>query len=156
MKRSKRFPKRRIGLHLNMTPMIDVVFLLIIFFMTVAEFSRIETEEVELPVADEAEIEENAPPGRLVINVNKNGALVVAKHQVDFPTLQAWLGKESAARRTGKGEINLEVLVRSDGRAKFGYIQDIMLECARNGIWQVSFAALTEESRREAGMEGME
>ena len=144
MKR-RRLPKRRTGLHLNMTPMIDVVFLLIIFFMTVAEFSRIETEEVELPVADEADVEETVSAKRVVINVDKDGHLVVAKHRVDFPTLQKWLRGEAKRYRTGKGEINLQGLVRSDGRADFGRIQDIMLECARNGIWKISFAALKDQ-----------
>ncbi|NOZ21061.1 MAG: biopolymer transporter ExbD [Planctomycetes bacterium] len=148
-------PKRRTGLHLNMTPMIDVVFLLIIFFMTVAEFSRIETEEVELPVADEAAVEESVPPGRVVINVDKDGRLVVSKQQVDFSTLQGWLRGEAQQHRIGKGEINLQVLVRSDGRADFGRIQDIMLECARNGIWQISFAALKNRAPGDAETGGL-
>ncbi|MEW6356188.1 MAG: biopolymer transporter ExbD [Planctomycetota bacterium] len=145
MKPKRHMPKRRTGLRLNMTPMIDVVFQLIIFFMAVAEFSRIETEDVELPVADQAGVEETVPPGRVVINVDKDGRLIVAKHGVDFATLQQWLRGEAQRHRTGKGEINVQVLVRSDGRADFGRIQDIMLECARNGIWQISFAALTDE-----------
>jgi len=154
MKR-RHLPKRRTGLHMNMTPMIDVVFLLIIFFMTVAEFSRIETEEVELPVAEAAAVEETVPPGRVVINVDKDARLVVAKHSVDFPTLQKWLQSEAQQHRTGKGEINLQVLVRSDGRADFGRIQDIMLECARNGIWQISFAALKEQGPETTGLGGL-
>ena len=147
--------RRSFGAELNIAPLIDVVFLLIIFFMTVAEFARIETEEVELPVADRAKVEESAPPGRLVINVDKDGHLVISKHRADFATLQKWLHREAQAHRTGEGEVNVEVLVRSDGRADFGRIQDIMLECARNGIWKISFAALHEERPAESGSGGM-
>lgn len=153
MKAKRKLPRRRIGVQLNMTPMIDVVFQLIIFFTMVAEFARIENEEVELPVADQARTQEVVPAGRLVINVDERGALVVANHTVDFPTLRQWLRQEANAHKTGPGEIRLEVLIRSDGRAEFGPIQDILLECARNGIWQVSFAAMTEERPPSAGPE---
>jgi biopolymer transport protein ExbD len=154
MKAKRSLPKRRTGLHLNMTPMIDVVFQLIIFFMAVAEFSRIETEDVQLPVADEAAVEETVPPGRLVINVDGNGQMLIAKSPVNFVTLQKWLRSEAQTHRTKKGEVNVEVLVRSDAHAEFGRIQDIMLECARNGIWQLSFAAHTQEEPAGIAAEG--
>ena len=150
MKSKKLLSPKRFGMNVNMTPMIDVVFQLIIFFMAVAEFSRLETEDVALPVADKARVEERMPPGRVVINVDRRGKLIVAGLPVDFSTLAQWLRNEADSHKTKEGEVNVEVLVRSDGEAEFGRVQDIMFECARNGIWQLSFGAVTERHPREA------
>jgi len=150
-KRNIIFPERKKGLYLNMTPMIDVVFQLIIFFMTVAEFARLETEDVNLPVADQSRVEEVVPVGRLVVNVKKDGTIVVSKMHLDLKTFGTLLKGEVLKHRTKSGEIKLEVHVRADRETEYGRIQDIMLVCAKNGIWQLSFAALPEEEPGRRG-----
>jgi len=137
------------GLHkplqLNMTPMIDIVFLLIIFFMTVAEFARLETESVHLPVADQAKIEDTTPVGRLLINLRENGDIVIAKRAYDHRGFLELLKSEAERYRSASGAVRVAVLIRADGEAQFGGVQRIMLSCARAGIWQVSVAANKEE-----------
>jgi len=134
-----------------MVPMIDVVFLLIIFFMTVAEFSRLETEEVDLPVADQAKVEEEVPVGRLVVNVREDGGIIVSKMHLDPRTFAELLAREVEKHTTSTGQINLEVHIRGDEAVEFGVIQDIMLACAKNHIWQLSFATLREKQKKVSG-----
>ena len=69
-------PKQRIKeSELNMTPMIDVVFLLITFFMVVSEITRQDDiEDIKLPLVMAAIPDDNPDPDRLVINVLKDGA----------------------------------------------------------------------------------
>ena len=59
---------------MNMTPMIDVTFLLIIFFMVVTELSRLEVDQnVRLPHIDMSVLDREPDPGRLVLNVDRSG-----------------------------------------------------------------------------------
>lgn len=53
----------------NMTPMIDIVFQLITFFMLVTDMSQRELEQIDLPTARRAEIEEGGQPDRIFINI---------------------------------------------------------------------------------------
>ena len=67
---SKRAKKTDYGVEMDMTPMIDIVFLLIVFFMVVTELS-VQQAVVILPVANEAKVEEPQPDQViLVVNVS--------------------------------------------------------------------------------------
>lgn len=59
---------------LNMTPMIDVVFLLLIFFMTVSQISAVQKERLELPNLAGAQ---DQSPKRLTINISRKGRIVI-------------------------------------------------------------------------------
>jgi biopolymer transport protein ExbD len=78
-------------LAVNMTPMIDVTFLLIIFFVTVNQVSRVNRSEVELPklpgTQDQVE-------GSLTVNIDQTGRIVVAGQAVSLPALAAMVGDE--------------------------------------------------------------
>ena len=70
--------RERSGLRVNITPLIDVVFLLIIFFLVASHFIRSETREpVNLPEATQGEDEESENPRRLVVTVNREGVKFV-------------------------------------------------------------------------------
>mgnify|MGYP000403866671 CR=1 FL=1 len=70
MARKKRAKKVQKGVEMDMTPMIDIVFLLIVFFMVVTELA-VQQAVVILPVASESKVEEPQPGSRiLVVNVS--------------------------------------------------------------------------------------
>ena len=64
--------RREVGF--NMTPMIDIVFLLLIFFMTVTQASRIKEEQLELPQQEGSRDKETSS---LTINIRQDGQLVM-------------------------------------------------------------------------------
>jgi len=60
---------------IDLTPMIDIVFQLIIFFMVVTEMASKDLEDVTLPRANHAIADEDPPSDRMVINIRKDGEL---------------------------------------------------------------------------------
>ena len=119
-----------------MTPMIDVVFLLIIFFLVSSHLARQETQlELDLPEASSGEQVEVSTAPRIVINVTEFGEFMLAGRQVTAEQLQQQLGNR--IRKEGRA---VEVRIRSDRNIAFAKVHPIMLACAKVGIWNVTFA----------------
>jgi biopolymer transport protein ExbD len=128
----------------NMTPMIDIVFLLLIFFLVSSHLAKQEVQmELPLPVAESSDppVEDNLP--RVTVNVLNDGGLSLAGRLVDPGELPQRLAERVAA--SGK---DLEVRIRSDREVPYGSVEPIMLACARAGIWNVTFAVYRAEDVR--------
>lgn len=126
----------------NMTPMIDVVFLLIIFFLVSSHLAKQEAQ-MKLDLPDVAEIDDaadDASAERVIVNVQADGELYLAGHRVTPDEVQRRLSER--VRTSGR---DLEVRIRSDRRAPYGQVEPIMLACARSGIWNVTFAVIKEK-----------
>ena len=133
-------PKRRYGF--NMTPMIDVVFLLIIFFLVSSHLARQETQmQLELPVAQSADddIEQEIP--RVTVNVKEDGSIWLAARPVSPELLRQRL----TVAREREGD-RLEVRIRSSRTAPYASVEPILLACTDSGIWNVTFAVYREET----------
>ncbi len=134
----------RSSLGFNMTPMIDVVFLLIIFFLVSSHLARQEVDmELDLP---DARTGQDADPAdtarRIVVNVLPEGEIVVAGRSFDTDSLTEMIAYES--RRGRAATEPLEVRIRSDRRAPYRLVEPIMRACARAGVWRVTFAVVGE------------
>ena len=81
-------------MQLNMTSMIDIVFLLIIFFMIVSQISETNKEQIELPQLS-AELEQQ--PAKMTVNINTDSDLVVSGELIGINQLQALISQELAA-----------------------------------------------------------
>lgn len=128
----------------NMTPMIDVVFLLIIFFLVSSHLAKQETQlDLPLPVAQSGSEPLDEPARRLTVNVRKGGQLLMAGHVTPPSELQSRLS--AAAEEFGS---DLEVRIRCDRRVVYRNVEPIMLACARSGIWNVTFAVYRPEDVR--------
>ncbi len=126
-----RIPTRndRGGLKFNITPMIDVVFLLIIFFLVSSHFVRSEqAEAVDLAEATQEE-EKNPLALPLVITLQPEGPPMVRGEPTDYGQIDQLVlaGKLEQAER-------FEVHVRADKTVPFERIEPIMLSCARAGV----------------------
>ncbi len=118
----------------NLTPLIDVVFLLLVFFLAATTFSKEEVElDLELPQASHGKKEEPAEP--LVISVGKEGELFVDGRAVTFEALKQ---KLTAAARRNKDQ---EVLIRGDTRVQFGVVAQAFDACLGAALRRVSIAA---------------
>ncbi|MDZ7616670.1 MAG: biopolymer transporter ExbD [Patescibacteria group bacterium] len=124
----------------NMTPMIDVVFLLIIFFLVSSHLARQEVEmELNLPDARTGQDADPAETGRrIVVNVLPEGAMVVGGRSLDTEALGEMIAYENRRGRA-PGE-PLEVRIRSDRQVPYRTVEPIMRACARAGVWRVTFA----------------
>jgi biopolymer transport protein ExbD len=132
---------------LDMTPMIDIVFQLIIFFMLVAELKKTEAEALTLPLAVQAVDDTNPPPDRVTVNVIKTGQAriggVTYIESDDVTRLQNYLTARAQNHMvsTSPPVSDLPVKIRADAEVEYKYVQRVMVACMRAYIWNVSFGA---------------
>lgn len=110
MKLSKQ--KRPTQARMNMTPMIDIVFLLIIFFMTVSQVSEVNRERLDLPKQRGAEDQRAT---NLTVNVNQFGHWWVSGRPLSEAELSRLVVKELAG--VDKDPNRLVIVIRADQRA---------------------------------------
>lgn len=125
----------------DMTPFIDCVFLLIVFFMTVSRFSTQEYETLKLPDAKSGQEKLPKTKKKLVINLNIDGNTVIGGQHLNPLQLESQLVMES---RLNDGPENVIIIVRADRQARFEHIQELMTTCAKAGVWQLSFAVVSD------------
>lgn len=131
-------------LSFNMTPMIDVVFLLIIFFLVSSHLAKQEAQmELPLPLADSGALSRESNLRRLTLNVIEDGSLLLAGRHIDPGQLQQRL---AATLQGEQGAV--EVRLRSDRNVPYRLIQPILLACARAGVWNVTFGVYRSEDVR--------
>jgi len=127
----------------NMTPMIDVVFLLVIFFLVSSHLARNETQvKLELPIAQSSSDDIPLEIPRITVNVKPDGSLWVAGRSIAAEKLEPLL--QSAKTKEG-GEI--EVRIRGSRQAPYANVEPILLACTKSGIWNVTYAVYKEEPR---------
>lgn len=118
----------------EMTPMIDVVFLLIAFFMTLISFISSEIIELKLPEAERATIPEEAGD-RQYISVNASGQIYFGASEVSVEVLTTRL---AAARQELPA---LKVFLRADSNTPHRYVNHVMEATAKAGIFDLIFAS---------------
>ena len=141
-----RIPTRSFGgeVGFNMTPMIDVVFQLIIFFLLSSHLAKQETQlQLPLPLATSGRAAADDDQPRITVNVLQDGSLMLAGRIVSADELTARLRERLAAHGS-----ELEVRIRSDRGVPYRFVEPIMLSCARAGIWNVAYAVYEREGAR--------
>jgi biopolymer transport protein ExbD len=131
------------GVGFNMTPMIDVVFQLIIFFLLSSHLAKQETHlELPLPIAASGQAAAADDRPRLTVNVLADGTLLVGGRTIEPPDLAALL----LERKNEHGDA-LEVRIRSDRSVPYQFVEPILLACTQVGLWKISFAVLPGDLR---------
>jgi biopolymer transport protein ExbD len=140
--RLPRFGRNR-SVQFNVTPLIDVVFLLIIFFLVSSHLAQQETQvELTLPAARSVLESPELSIPRVTINVRSDGQLMLGSETVDAQEVGRRLGVERQETAD-----DLEVRIRADHQLAYRHIEPLLLACAEAGIWNVSFA-VTEKERK--------
>ncbi|MCA9122933.1 MAG: biopolymer transporter ExbD [Planctomycetaceae bacterium] len=96
---------------MDMTPMIDIVFLLIIFFMTVTQVSKLNKEQLELPKLKGTE---DQKPSVLTVNVTETGEIRVSGQTLSSGEFVSLVNRE--LRRAGDDPNLLGIVIRADQR----------------------------------------
>jgi len=127
----------------NVTPLIDVVFLLIIFFLVSSHLARQETQlELELSAAASGRHPSAAPAERVTINLLPDGQLLLGRKPVNSTEISRRLLVERQETSS-----DLEVRIRADRKAAYRYLEPLLLACVKAKIWNVSFAVVEKGSR---------
>ena len=118
-----------------MTPMIDIVFLLIIFFMTVSQVSKINRENVELPKLAGAE---DQRPTILTVNVTREGRIIVSGNTLSPPALVAVIVDQ--LDKLGNDPARLTVVLRADQTGDCRTVNQIVTALAKLQVNHVRLA----------------
>ena len=125
------------GLKFNLTPLIDVVFNLIIFFLVASHFVRTESAEaVDLPEATQTEDEQDQSRN-LIVTITPDEQLQVRGRAVTFEQVDQMI----LAGRTEHGE-DFEVRIRADKSVPYRVVEPILLASVRAGVSQLKFAVV--------------
>ena len=126
---------------LALTSMLDVIFLLLCFFVTVSVFSQWESEiSIKLPNAKTAETPERLP-GEIIVNLSKDGTVRVNGTSLTLDDLQSRLAKIS------KFYPGQPVIIRADRDTKYESLVAVIDSCRAADVWNFSLATENEPSK---------
>src|SRR5439155_10669642 len=122
-------------LEINMTPMIDVTFLLLIFSMTVNQVSKSQREQLPLPhlAGTQDQSQES-----LVVNVDRAGQIIVSANPITLPELIGIVSAELA--KVENDSSRLTVLLRADRRGNCRTVNEIVTTLVRLNVNRVRLA----------------
>lgn len=129
---------------LALTSMLDVIFLLLCFFVTVSVFSQWESEiSIKLPNAKTAEAPERLP-GEIIVNLAKDGGVSVNSVKLSLEELGARLAK------VAKFYPGQPVIIRADKEVRYETLVKLIDTCRASDIWNFSLATEGGEGEGEA------
>lgn len=122
----------------DLTPMIDIVFLLIVFFMTVAKMQVQERVEIDVPIAANAVIPEDRS-SRVVVTIQNDGSLFFGSQPIAVEDMTAYV--QQAREESPK----IKVYIRADARVPFKEVRKLFAAAAAGGIPNVIFASFQSD-----------
>lgn len=119
----------------NLTPLIDMVFILLIFFLVTASFTKESGIEVDRPTATTATRQEQ---GSLIIAVSKEGDIWIDNQMVDIRSIRAHIERLHAQNPEGT------VIIMADNNSRTGTTVDVLDQVRLAGVTNVAIAATKE------------
>ena len=135
---------RSYGVQFNLTPMIDIVFLLIIFFLVASYLSSTENSEtIQLSPAQGGRYDGTESPRRIIVTVTSEKVFLLNGKAATIAEIATQLraGEKVAAKN------DLEVRLRVDKRVTYDTVEPLMVECVKAGISKIQFNVIPESGR---------
>lgn len=120
------------GVEINMSPLIDMVFLLLIFFVVTTSFVKETGIDVQRPTAATAEIKER---GNVLIGVTEDGRVFLDRKQIDVRSVRAHMARVLSENPESS------VVIVADKKSDTGVVIQVMDQCRLAGVENVSLAA---------------
>lgn len=132
-----------------MTPMIDMTFQLIAFFMFVSNFSEAEQDDrIQLPQSQLAKPSDAPIEAPITLQLTSKSSVVYGGELVGIGELGSYLEREkSALLDAGKEPVASTVIVRADAAAKTGEVQEIIKVCQEKGFEKFALRAKYDEPK---------
>ncbi len=121
----------------SLTPMIDVVFLLITFFMTVTSYASAELVQVAMPNAPEAKVPEDVGD-RQFLSISENGTYFLGAFSSNLKEIKNQLLQRNSVPGF-KG-----AYIRADAHTPYRYVNELMKTCAEAGVYNILFGTLKD------------
>ncbi len=123
----------------QIAPMVDILLFLLVFFILTWNFSRNEAElDVKVPAAREGK-ESRRPAGEVILNVKKDGGIVMNRRPMSSDELLETLS------RIAKLYPDQAVILRGDENVDYRFVVDVLDICRAANIWNVAFATSKPE-----------
>ena len=150
----KKRSAKRIGVKIDMTPMVDVAFLLLIFFMCTTVFRKPQALEITLPPDPKAKVEiaeSNVMTVRVVAPADKSKGEVRVFYAIGKAAYaeEQWGDLSKLFREQGKANPKLVVLVKIDRGAKYKYMVDLIDQLQFAELNRFSLAPLEPKEKAE-------
>ncbi|TGK10587.1 biopolymer transporter ExbD [Leptospira selangorensis] len=116
---------------INITPMVDVILVLLVIFMVTANFLKKESININLPKADAVD----ANLAKTVqVAMSKDGKIFLEGSETDIERLEAHLKRESAYR------VNMRITLSADASIPYGKIAETMGKIKKAGVHQIALS----------------
>ena len=155
MKLGKRPPP---DVWMQLTSLIDVIFLLLIFFMCATELNKMENEAITLPLALKAREDSGETlKNRVTVTIaqgpgtdaNNKWELRIQRKNFNLQDLQTLIDKRAIENgKDDKGICEMPVKIRADAACPYKYVQKVMDICAHSGVYKISFGVSPREGGR--------
>lgn len=139
-------PKRRLGIRIDMTPMVDVAFLLLIFFMVTTVFRTPQALEINLPPDANAKVEV-AESKVMVVRVLPDERMYWKRGT--NPWARSNLGGLVGVLKPYQGSKDLVVIIKIDRDAKFNSMVNVIDELDLAKLTRFSLGTLTPQEKKE-------
>ncbi len=134
-----RSKNKQVSTGFQLAPMIDIMFLLLCFFIAEQIYAQWESEiDIKLPTAETGEVPDRLP-SEIIVNVRSNGTMVVNQREFDHSGLSDLL------ERIVDLYPGQPVLIRADKKTDYEHVIGILDICRKVDIWNISFATSTAE-----------
>lgn len=133
----------------DMTPMIDMTFQLIAFFMVLLSFGEGEVDaRINLPSSQLAKPPEAAPESPLVLQLTSDDRVIFSGDAIPIAALDKPLFNEKRfLELNGHKPADATVILRADANAKTGVVQEVIQKCQENGFEKFSLRAKQEDEK---------
>jgi biopolymer transport protein ExbD len=131
----------------DMTPMIDIVFQLMTFFIFTLNFSEAEQDDrIQLPLSQLAKPVPGPVEKPITLQVTSTNSVIYAGELVPVLQIGGYLEREKASLvNAGRQPADATVIVRADGRAKTGEVQEVVKICQEKGFEKFALRAQYDE-----------
>ena len=141
-----RRPKRRVGIRIDMTPMVDVAFLLLIFFMVTTVFRTPQALEINLPPKEDVKVDIGISKV-LEVRILPDGRAYW--RNAEDPWARSEVPQLVSVFATWKGNKEKVVIIRIDRLAKFHSMVDVIDELDLANLTRFSLQTLTDEEKKQ-------
>ncbi len=134
----------------DMTPMIDMTFQLIAFFMVLINFTEADqNERIRLPISELAQPPDEPLTDAITLQLTQEGTILLGGEEFSVEQLPVPLRRERQVLEAtpGKSVARATIVIRADMRAKAGRVQEVILECQKTGFERFALRAKQAERR---------
>jgi biopolymer transport protein ExbD len=130
---------------MQLAPLVDVLFLLVIFFAVTFQYAKEEqVMDVSVPAADEGKEKETRNVGEIIINIKKDGEILVNGQKFNTDELLVKLKNIVALYK------DQAVILRGDEGTPYQNVIRVLDTCQKAGIWNIAFATRKPDADQPA------